>query len=62
MNKISVTIIICIMFTVACSKTETDKIDFGDIKNSVYQNSYFGLSVKIPAGWSIQPKKFAQKF
>lgn len=37
-----------------CQRQTADEIDFGGITNSVYQNTYFGMSVTIPADWSIQ--------
>jgi len=37
-----------------CEKKASDEIDFGSVENSTYRNNYFGMSMKIPAGWSVQ--------
>jgi hypothetical protein len=46
-----------IVLTVAlagCWKRAGDEIDFGGFNNTVYTNNYFGLTVTVPADWSIQ--------
>ncbi len=30
------------------------EIGYGVIKDGQYQNSYFGMTVKVPEGWSVQ--------
>jgi hypothetical protein len=43
-----------ILCTVGCSRKASEEIDFGTIQDSVYHNDYFGLSVTVPADWSVQ--------
>jgi len=43
-----------------CGKKANDEIDFGTINNSTYSNNYFGLTVTLPADWSVQDQE-AQK-
>lgn len=43
-----------------CEKKASDEIDFGGIKNSVYQNKYFGLAVKLPSEWSVLDQEAQQ--
>jgi hypothetical protein len=45
-----------------CSEQSSDEIDFGTIKNSVYQNEYFGLSVQLPPEWIAQDQEARRKF
>jgi hypothetical protein len=40
-----------------CGRKETDTIDFGTFNKSAYTNVYLGLSVTIPADWSIQDQE-----
>ncbi len=44
-----------------CSEQTSDEIDFGMIKNSVYQNEYFGLSVPLPPEWIAQDQEARRK-
>jgi hypothetical protein len=44
-----------------CQKKAGDEIDFGTINNSVYQNNYFGLTVPLPADWTVQDQKEQQQ-
>ena len=44
-----------------CSEQTSDEIDFGLIKNSVYQNEYFGLSVPLPPEWIAQDQEARRK-
>ncbi len=54
-------IAICITIFSGCPQKASDKIDFGTIENSTYQNSYFGLSIKIPSDWNVQDQAARQK-
>ncbi|MFC1497910.1 hypothetical protein ACFLS1_05490 [Verrucomicrobiota bacterium] len=40
-----------------CMKKASDEIDFGIVKDSVYQNKYFGFSVTLPSDWNIQDQE-----
>jgi len=40
-----------------CGRKASDEIDFGTLKNSVYQNNYFGLTVTFPTDWSVQDQE-----
>jgi hypothetical protein len=42
---------------IGCGKKASDEIDFGTFNNSVYKNNYFGLTVTVPADWSIQDQE-----
>src|SRR3954466_3382028 len=53
---------ICIILTsatllVGCGKKASNEIDFGTIKNSVYQNEYLGFSIAIPTNWTVQDQE-----
>ena len=50
-----------IMAYAGCSQQTSDEIDFGTIKNSVYQNEYFGLSVHLPPEWIAQDQEARRK-
>lgn len=54
-------IIVCIILFWGCSKKASEEIDFGTIENSVYKNKYFGLTITIPAEWSIQDRESFQR-
>ncbi len=43
-----------------CGKKASDEIDFGTVEDSIYQNQYFGLSLEVPSGWTVQDQE-AQK-
>jgi hypothetical protein len=40
-----------------CGRNGSNEIDFGTIKNSVYQNEYLGFSIAIPTNWSVQDQE-----
>ena len=44
-----------------CEKKASDEIDFGTVNNSVYHNKFFGMSVTIPADWSVQDQAAQQR-
>jgi hypothetical protein len=44
-----------------CSEQTSDDIDFGTIRNSVYQNEYFGVSVHLPPEWIAQDQNARRK-
>jgi len=54
-------IIVCTILFWGCSKNASKEIDFGTIENSVYRNKYFGLTITIPAEWSIQDQESRQR-
>jgi hypothetical protein len=54
-------IIVCIIIFFGCSKNASREVDFGTIENSVYRNKYFGLTITIPAEWSIQDQESRQR-
>lgn len=37
-----------------CEKKAADEIDYGTIKDSVYENNYLGFSISIPTNWAVQ--------
>src|SRR5437868_5149235 len=50
-------IVVLAAFVTGCEKRASDEIDFGGFENSVYTNSYFGMSIDIPADWTIQDQE-----
>lgn len=57
MNQIKSTLIFIVaimLMTTGCAKKASDEIDFGAIKNNIYKNKYFSLSVTLPPTWSVQ--------
>jgi len=62
MNKQVLTLLIVITAALSsgCQSKASDEIDYGTIENSVYKNEYFGLSLTVPDGWSVQDRA-AQK-
>ncbi|OQA31392.1 MAG: hypothetical protein BWY57_02373 [Betaproteobacteria bacterium ADurb.Bin341] len=50
-----------ILLLVGCVQKEAKEIDFGTIKDSIYQNDYFGMSVKLPPEWSVQDRASLQR-
>ena len=47
----------CAVLLPGCAKKASEEIDFGTIKNSVYQNKYFGFNLTLPADWSVQDEE-----
>jgi hypothetical protein len=45
------------MLSAGCGRNASSEIDFGTIKNSVYQNDYLGFSVAIPTNWCVQDQE-----
>jgi hypothetical protein len=39
-----------------CSKRQ-EKIDFGVVKNNIYTNKFFGMTIKLPKDWTIVDNK-----
>jgi hypothetical protein len=55
---------LCVLLLAGCGKEApktANEIDFGSIQNSVYRNDYFGLTLAIPAKWSVQDQKTLKK-
>ena len=52
---------LCILLLAGCDNKASNEIDFGTVKNSVYQNDYFGLILPVPSDWSVQDQKMRQK-
>jgi hypothetical protein len=46
---------------VGCREREQTDADFGSVKNSVYRNEYFGLTLGFPAGWTILDQEAQQQ-
>lgn len=44
-----------------CGKKASDEVDFGAVKNSIYQNEYFGLHLPLPSEWSVQDQEMRQR-
>lgn len=50
-----------IAFSMGCGQKAANEIDYGVVKDSVYQNEYFGLAVGLPPDWSVQDQVARQK-
>jgi hypothetical protein len=57
----SVQVILLSVMLTGCSKKATDEIDFGTFTKSVYTNSYFAVTVTVPANWSIQDQEARER-
>lgn len=44
-----------------CQKKVRDEIDYGTVKDSVYENAYFGMRLPIPKEWSIQDQEMQDR-
>lgn len=53
-------LILTIMFS-GCKKKESAKPNAGTIQNGIYNNEYFGLTLKLPQDWSIQDAESSKK-
>jgi len=53
-------LVLAIVFP-GCKKKESEKVSAGTIENSVYNNKYFGLTLKLPEDWSIQDKESSKE-
>ncbi len=53
----TVQILFLAVLLLGCGKKASDEIDFGTFNKSVYSNQYFGLSVTVPDGWSVQDRE-----
>jgi len=61
MKLIGAFVVLCLVFQPGCGKKASDEIDFGTVEKSVYRNDYFGMSMKIPAGWSVRDHEALQE-
>ena len=52
--------VVLMLLLTSCGKKAGNEIDFGTINNSVYTNSYFGMTVTLPSDWSVESQE-AQK-
>ncbi len=52
---------LCVLLLAGCGKEASNEIDFGSVKNSIYQNGYFGLSLPLPSEWSVQDQQMRQR-
>jgi len=57
----SLIVTLCVLLSAGCGKKASDEIDFGAVKNSVYQNEYFGFKVTLPSDWSVQDQAMRQR-
>lgn len=64
MKKVGTVLVLFIaamMFSIGCGKKAADEIDFGAVKDSIYQNEYFGLTVDLPRDWSVLDQEARQR-
>lgn len=52
---------LCVLLLAGCGKKASDEVDFGVVKNSVYQNEYFGFKLALPSEWSVQNQEMRQR-
>ncbi len=52
---------ICGLLLMGCTKKASQEIDYGAVTNSVYKNEFFGLSVPLPASWSVQDQEMRKQ-
>jgi hypothetical protein len=55
------TIVLFLLLGGCAQKPAEEEIDFGEIKDSVYRNNYFGLSLTLPQDWIVQNREFFKK-
>ncbi len=69
-NKLIFFVLVCLVFMSGCGEEEPNKSGkkhptkfdlLGVVKNSIYKNNYFGLSIKIPSHWHLQNKKMREE-
>src|SRR5262245_16092234 len=53
--------ILCLFLLGGCTKRASEEIDLGAVENAVYRSQYFGLSLTLPAEWSVQDESMRQK-
>ncbi len=46
-------LVVTVALSGGCGRDQDDKIDFGKVRDSVYKNDYFGMSVELPPDWSV---------
>jgi hypothetical protein len=46
--------LVAVLAISGCGKDVPDKLDYGTVTESVYQNKYFGMSMVLPEGWHVQ--------
>jgi len=50
----------CFIFPSACQEKASEEVDRGAFAGPLYRNNYFGMTITIPADWSIQDSKSMQ--
>ncbi len=56
-RSIVLLLIAALALSAGCKRKAADEVDFGAVKDSVYQNKYFGLTVALPPEWSVQDQE-----
>jgi hypothetical protein len=54
-------LVILVVLLLGCEKKASDEIDFGTFNNSAYHNNFFGMSLTMPANWSIQDRSAQER-
>jgi len=54
MKKVLIMCVLAVCCFALCSSAGNSKLDAGKIKNSVYNNKFFGMSVHVPEKWNVQ--------
>lgn len=55
-------VLVLVIVLAGCKKEETEEVSVGKIENNIYRNEYFGLTLKIPEGWSVQDEEKKKEF
>lgn len=59
MNRRSVSLLLIVSLALAssCTNTAEKEIGFGEFSGMTYTNDFFGMTMTLPDGWSIQSKQ-----
>jgi hypothetical protein len=60
-NLYAARLFILLVLLLGCRKKASDEIDFGAFNKSTYSNKYFGLTITVPADWSVQDREAQER-
>jgi hypothetical protein len=57
-----ITLLLLLVLTFSCTpkKSVKEYFDYGEVKEDIYTNEYFGLKMNIPFGWDVLSKEKVQ--
>jgi hypothetical protein len=56
MSRLLLSTLFSFLFLVLSHIASASEITYGTISNNIYKNDYFGMSMDVPQGWSVQSK------